>query len=220
MADFSLDPVFSVYQLVERRQDILKSISQRQTMSIISYLIEETARTDHVNNAVFAGFQYLSRFLPQAARYQQVAESADHVYVFGVPDAPMPQIPNLTYVHLRPEWQLTKEWFVVSHGPHLSTALATEEISKFTDPDHQRRFNGVWILDDVIVKIMHDWLASQVEYRGAIDIEPQTDTPQHAQLRQRMQSRLERTLQRRDTSDTVADELAYFFDRTLGAKVG
>lgn len=217
MADFSLDPVFSVYKLVERRQDIFNVISHRQTMSIVSYLIEETARTDHVDNVVFAGFQYISKFLPQVPRYREVAQYADHVYVFGVPDAPVPEIPNLTYVDLRPEWQLTKEWFVVSHGPHLSTALATEELSNFNDPDDQRRFNGFWIFDDEIVAIMHDWLASQMEYHGEVDIEPETVSARHDTILQQMHSRFTRLLQRHDLDGVISDELARFLDTSLGA---
>lgn len=166
MTEFNIDPEFSVYQLAKRRSNISMVISRRQTMSKVSYIIEESTRTDGVDNIIFASFQYMSKFIPQIHRYQGIAKNAKHVYVFGVPDVKVPAIDNVTYVPISPDDKLAKEWFVVSHGADFSTALVTEELSNFHDPDDQRQFNGFWIFNDGIIPILYEWLLNVVGNRA------------------------------------------------------
>lgn len=210
MGEFHIDPAFSVYRLVERKRSMSTVISHRRTMSIVSYLIEETARTDRVDNVIFAGFQYMSKFKPQIRRYREIARRARHVYVFGVMDEPLPAVPNITYVPIMPYDQLAKEWFVVSHGPELSTALATEELSDFHDPDHERRFNGYWIFDDAIVQIMHDWLSRVVDDRQEVALDATPDTIRHQQILRSLLRRSNRLLERSDLEPMTRRELRGF----------
>lgn len=160
-----IDPQFSVYQLVERMQSKGVVANRRRTMSMISYEIENALLVDGAQTRIFAGFQRLSRFLPQRKRYERLAELAESVFIFGVPDIEPPIISNLHYLPLMPTDQLSKEWFVVAYGQDYCSALATEELSEITDPDEQRTFKGVWTFDDTIVSIMHDWLTSAVDAR-------------------------------------------------------
>lgn len=160
--DFAIDPAFSVYRLVERRRSNAL-LNHRLTMNHISYEIENATILGSAQNRIFASFQRMSRFLPQAKRYRSLAAKAESIYVFGVPDVVPPEIENVVYVPLAPTDQMAKEWFVVSYGENYYSALATEELSHIDDPDKQRQFRGIWTFDIKLIRIMHDWLTSTVD---------------------------------------------------------
>jgi DICT domain-containing protein len=158
-----IDPTFSVFQLVQRTQEHKHLIRHRKTMSQISFEIEDATLESGRKTRIFAGFQYMSKFLPQLDRYRKMAAHNESIYVFGIPDVPVPAIARVHYVKLSPTDQLSKEWFVVGYGRNYASALATEEISTFTDPDHERVFNGVWTFNPLIVSIIGDWISSAVD---------------------------------------------------------
>lgn len=171
MKDFVIDPTFSIYQLVERRQTEGILLNRRETMSRISHVIEGHVLDQPADMQVYAGFQYLSRFLPQMKRYRKMAQSAKHIYVFGVPDILPPAIDNLTYIELKPEDALAKEWFILAYGKDYQCALATEELTSFHDPDEERVFKGVWTFDTRIINILNEWLAREMGLRVLEDSE-------------------------------------------------
>jgi DICT domain-containing protein len=179
---YTIDPTFSVYQLIERIESHSMLLNHRRTMSMISFEIENATLIDSANSRIFAGFQYMSKFLPQVKRYQRLAATAESVYVFGVQDVPPPPIPNVHYIPLASSDRLANEWFVIAHGTRYSSALATEEISRFSDPDDQRQFKGIWTFDMAIVAILHDWLASLVDVRPFADAEKAHDFAQQRVL--------------------------------------
>jgi hypothetical protein len=157
-----IDPTFSVYHLVERSHE-QAMLRHRKTMSLVSYEIENASIVDRASTRVFSGFQRLSKFLPQVERYRKLAEVAESVYVFGIDDIMPPAIPNVTYVPLRREDQLSKEWFLVSYGRDYFSALATEELTSIDDPDDERMFRGLWTFEERLVSILHDWLSRAVD---------------------------------------------------------
>lgn len=160
---YVIDPQFSVYKLVERVQKTSTVINHRRTMSLISYEIENSILLDGSRPRLFSAFQYLSKFMKQRARYEQMAKLAESIYVFGVPDVTPPSIPNVHYIHLKPTDRLAKEWFIVAYGGDTYSALATEELTQITDPDAERRFKGIWTFNQNMVSILHDWLSSAVD---------------------------------------------------------
>lgn len=213
MPEFNIDPNFSLYNLLRRKQDAESTVSNRVTMSKISYLIEETTRQDHEGNLIFSSFQYLSKFERQIDRYRQIAQHAEHVYIFGVPDKPMPEIQNLTCVPLKPTDELAREWFIVSHGANYSAALATQEISDFHDPDHEREFTGVLLFDEALVNILASWLYRTVGQQVDIDDESVTVNMERRiylinQLNDRLQSMMSTTRE----MPVVRGELSKFYD--------
>lgn len=175
---FVIDPNFSVYGLVERVMNQSVLLNHRKTMTLISYEIENATLADGAHTTIFSGFQRFSRFLTQLKRYQQLAKQARRVYVFGVPDVAVPEIPNVTYVPLQPSHQLAKEWFVVSYGGEYLSALATEELTHIDNPDYLRVFRGVWTFDRQMVSIIYEWLCREVNDQIAlieeINYRPQT----------------------------------------------
>ena len=161
----TIDPQFSVFHLVDRVQLGNSVLNHRRTMSLVSYEIENATLTHGARNRIFAGFQVMSKFIPQIERYTSLAQRAESVYVFGVMDVQPPPLPHVTYVSLTQTDQLAKEWFLVSHGQDYFSALATEEVSHITDPDDQRVFKGLWTFDLSMVMILESWLTSAVDAR-------------------------------------------------------
>jgi DICT domain-containing protein len=161
-----IDPNFSVFGLVQRVQSSGMLLNHRRTMSMVSYEIENATRIDGARTRLFSGFQYMSKFIPQISRYTEIALKAESVYVFGVQDVSLPVLPNIHYVPLQPSDQLAKEWFLVSYGREYFSALATEELSRFHDPDEQRIFKGVWTFEHGMVQILHEWLSSAVDVQA------------------------------------------------------
>lgn len=214
MSEFNIDPNFSVFRLVERKKELTQQISCRKTMSVVSSVIEQTTHIEDIPNVIFAGFQYLSKFRPQLAIYRQMAQSAKHIYVFGVPDDQFEPIDRITFVPIEPDFQLTKEWFVLSHGEEFSTALATEELSQFTDPDAERRFNGVWLIDDSLITIMYDWLHRTVGERVELEAPTLVHSQRHKTILVNLQQRLDNALQH--INDQAArQELDVFMHETV-----
>lgn len=165
MSELNVDPSFSIFGLLARRQSINGTIHHRKTMSIISHEIENATIVERANTTIFAGFQYMSKFLRQEERYRKLAREAKRVYVFGVVNCPLPGIENVVYVPLESTDQLTKEWFLISYGERYFSALATEELTSINDPDDKRIFKGIWTFQQPIVAILHDWLADTVGLR-------------------------------------------------------
>ena len=207
MSEFNIDPAFSVYRLVQRNNKN-SVLNHRRTMSIISYEIENASLVDDASTVVFSSFQRMSKFLPQETRYRQLAEIAKHVYVFGVPDTDLPQIENVTYVPLKPDDQLAREWFLVSYGKDYFSALATEELTDIDDPDPDRLFKGVWTFDLSLVSILHEWLSGLVGLRFEQRASENHDLDNQLKLMGNTIGRMTvRSLDTGSETDEVQDEL-------------
>jgi DICT domain-containing protein len=163
--EVSIDPMFSVWRLVGRVGDQSTQLHHRPTMNIISYEIENITLLDGEQNRIFAGFQSMSKFLPQVERYTRIAQRAKSVHIFGVPDVPVPEIPGIVYVPLSRGDRLSKEWFLVSTGEGYASALVTEEVSGTGTLDSSRVFNGLWTFDVSLVAIMNQWLINTVDIK-------------------------------------------------------
>jgi len=186
------DTRLSVWGLVGRVQQRSLTLHQRRTMNIISHSIEDTTLVDRVPTRIYAGFQRMSKFIPQVKRYNGIAQSAEQVYVFGVPDAPVPDLPNITYVYLEEDATLANEWFLISRGNDYASALVTQEKTRFSDPDHLRRFQGIWTFDIDIINVLDQWLLNTVSDRDfANDSETQVNLASQQVLVRKTLSRLE-----------------------------
>src|SRR3954453_21174069 len=102
MMPITIDPHFSVFSIISVSHSRRLTTNYRYGLATISYEIENTVIHDHIPARGFAGFQHMSAFLTQIERYRKLAENAQHVWVFGIPDVTPPEIPNITYVLLSP----------------------------------------------------------------------------------------------------------------------
>lgn len=62
------------------------------TLLAISHSLEETVMHHALEGIFYAGFQRFSAFLPQVNRFRYLASRCKKIYVFGYPDAAVPQI--------------------------------------------------------------------------------------------------------------------------------
>lgn len=135
----------------------------KRTMLDISHVIEETAAAHTPACSVWVGFQKFSLFAAQEQRYRKLAQSWQHCWIFGVDDAPLPELPNVTPVALSPDHPLAKEWFVVADGPSFGSVLLAADTSGFAISDRQRKFMGLWSADPALVRLASSRLAHAVD---------------------------------------------------------
>jgi DICT domain-containing protein len=185
LLNVDIDLNFSVYHLVDRVESKSAVLQTRLMMSMISAEIENATILDGAPNRIFSSFQRMSRFLPQAERYARMAEHTREIYVFGIPDVDtLPDIRGIYYVPITAQHQLAREWFLVSYGTKYYSALATEELTQITDPDHERRFKGIWSFELGMVSTLHEWLSGVVGFSPMVSqaFDMQHDYPNQVKL--------------------------------------
>ncbi len=104
------------------------------TLLAISHGIEDTVVRNRLRGTFFAGFQRYSSFLPQINRFARLASICGDVRVFGVADAPVPDMPNIQFIPLDADAPLAEEWFIIFAHPDFAVALMTQQTPSVTDP--------------------------------------------------------------------------------------
>lgn len=103
---------------------------------------------------IYAGFQKLSRAAaPVLERFVEMSRFAEHVYIFGENDQPMPPYPNLTYVHLPHGHKLMREWFLVIQSPMMKSMMVAYDMDGFgvQEVEEGRNFRGVKSINPKVV---------------------------------------------------------------------
>ena len=195
----ALDPAFSVYRMYEANHNQNYLLRHRRTMTQISHEIENAVVMGTSGSVrVLSGFQRLSKFLPELERYKSLARSAESVYVFGVPDVEPPKLSNVHYIHLSPDDQLAREWFVIAAGMGYSSVLASEEVTHIDDPDEARLFKGWWIFNPLLVSLIADKLSEQM---GVKPLAYELSDIQHGQHARKMLNSINRVMQQIASKD-------------------
>gem|GEM_PF-4996849 len=119
----------------------------KPAMVRVSHVIEDVLLRERLPARLYSGFQRLSLFLPEVGRYRRLAQSCQRVVVWGIADAEVPPIPNVTIVPLLPEDPLARAWFVVAVHPAYTSALVTADISGLPATGPLRDFEGAWTFD-------------------------------------------------------------------------
>ena len=142
----------------------LNRVSFRYTFSVeamihISHIIEDAVINTPRVAVLHASFQYLSRLAPQKARYEQVADAALGLWLYGVNDTAdlaIASLPRTTFVNTA-ETILTRYWYVVAYGAGIGMSLLAEEVPSLTGQD--RYYEGFYTFEpDVayqIIRILH-----------------------------------------------------------------
>jgi hypothetical protein len=128
----------------------------------ISRLIEDSViKTPGVADT-HVSFQYFSRIAAQAEQYQRVAESSNNLWLYGVPDAPLPKYPRTIGIDTS-RTPLEKYWFVVAYGAGIYATLLAEEIAP---ADGQRFYEGFFTFEPdtafQIITILHQLFPVQI----------------------------------------------------------
>ncbi|MEW6286843.1 MAG: DICT sensory domain-containing protein [Chloroflexota bacterium] len=94
----------------------------------ISHMIEDLIVSSPGVSETHVSFQYFSRLAPQMERYRLVAQSSRGLWLYGVPDVQLPELPNTVYVDTTAT-PLEHYWYVLAYGPGLSATLLAEELT-------------------------------------------------------------------------------------------
>ena len=116
-------------------------------MTEISHMIEDLITQNSGVADLHVSFQYFSRFADQKERYLRVAENSTGLWVYGVPDAQLPEMPRTIAVDTAGT-PLENYWFVIAYGPGVSAALLAEEITpKDRLPGEPRMYEGFYTFE-------------------------------------------------------------------------
>jgi DICT domain-containing protein len=126
-------------------------LHSRRTMIALSHVIEEHAADGGPETVLIAAFQRLSLFAVEAERYRRIASQFAQVYVLGVPDVSIPEVPNVVVVPLESAWPLVQEWSVIASGPRVAVGLFARDTEGFRMETRSRSFEGLFTTETVLI---------------------------------------------------------------------
>lgn len=116
-------------------------------MTTISHIIEDMINKNKGVADLHVSFQYYSRFADQEERYREVASHATGIFIYGVEDSPLPELPRMTAIDTKGT-PLENYWFVIAYGPGVSAALLAEEITPEHRLEHEpRMYEGFYTFE-------------------------------------------------------------------------
>ncbi len=132
------------------------------SMTEISHLIEDSVIETSGIADTHVSFQYFSRIAAQADQYQRVAEASNNLWLYGIPDAPLPKFPRTIGISTSGT-PLEKYWFVVAYGAGIYATLLAEEIAP---EDGQRLYEGFFTFEPdtayQIITLLHQMFPMQI----------------------------------------------------------
>ena len=110
----------------------LKSLNFRYIFTVkgmieVSHLIEDTIINTPGVAETHVSFQYFSRIAQQHERYISVAEASKGLWLYGLPDVPLPPYKRVVGVDTT-NTALEHYWFVIGYGAGFSMTLLAEEV--------------------------------------------------------------------------------------------
>lgn len=141
----------SLYGAVMDGIEIRRTLHSVMMMNRISHQIENQIIKHKMTVDLYSGFQKFSRFVPQATIYRRVGEASQSVTIFGLPDVTPAPLPNVEYYALTPKSPLVHEWFLLVDTPEFWTLLTTREMEAPDPLTGQRRFEGIWTFDVMMI---------------------------------------------------------------------
>ncbi|NWG34403.1 MAG: hypothetical protein HXY42_08175 [Chloroflexi bacterium] len=116
-------------------------------MTEISHMIEGLITASPGVSESHVSFQYVSRIAPQMDRYKLVAQASRGLWVYGVPDVALPELPNTACVDTSGT-PLENYWYVIAYGLGISATLLAEEITPEERlPGEPRMYEGFYTFE-------------------------------------------------------------------------
>ena len=134
-----------------------------KSMTTISHLIEDSVIETPGLADTHVSFQYFSRINAQLNQYKKVAESSKSLWLYGIPDASLPNLPRTIGISTSGT-PLENYWFVVAYGPGIYATLLAEEINP--DDNSQRLYEGFFTFGAEtafqIISLLHQMFPMQI----------------------------------------------------------
>ena len=135
-------------------------------MATISHMIEDLISSNPGTSDSHVSFQYFSRITPQLERYTQVARASKWLWLYGIPDAPTPDLQKTTYVDTSGT-PLENYWYVIACGPGINASLLAEEITPAEQlPAEPRMYEGFYTFETdtayQVLNVLHQLFPEKV----------------------------------------------------------
>lgn len=137
------------------------------SMIEISHLIEDSLISTPGVAETHVSFQYFSRIAHQHDRYVRVADASKGLWLYGVPDEPLPTFARAVGVDTTGT-PLENYWFVIGYGPGFSMTLLAEEVVHAAPEmtGEPRLYEGFYTFDRdtsyKLLMVLHHMFPSQV----------------------------------------------------------
>ena len=167
--DGQLEDLGQVASIARREFEERESFVCRTTTASVEYgtlMIENSLllRTNR-GGRVYAGFERFSQLQPIVDRYLRIADVSESVFLFGEDDWKPPRHPNVRVITLNPDFQLAREWFVITQSSSLSTAfLAFDEAGVDTKVPEQIRYWAIKTSNAAIVAELVNALEGLIDW--------------------------------------------------------
>lgn len=122
-------PDLTQFSLTGSFPDQALRLHSRTMMLALSFAIEDQVLLAP-GAILIAAFQRFAYVVPQLKRYRRFTGASRQTYIFGLLDAELPSLPNVTQVPFTPASPLLHEWVVLVLGSNCSVGLFAR------DPDH------------------------------------------------------------------------------------
>lgn len=137
-----------------------------QGMTEISHMIEDSVLASPGVSETHVSFQYFSRVADQAERYTHVAQASTGLWLYGVPDVPLPEFTH-TFAVDTSGTPLENYWFVIAYGPGIHMTLLAEEINPAERlKGEPRMYEGFYTFDPnfayKVLTVLHTLFPEQV----------------------------------------------------------
>ena len=148
----------------------LKYLNFRYIFSVngmieISHLIEDAITHTPGIAETHVSFQRFSRIAAQQARYVNVANASRGMWLYGIPDVPLPDFSRTIGVDTAGT-PLENYWFVIGYGAGFSMTLLAEEVGTPKDTGQARIYEGFYTFDPNIAYklliVLHQMFPAQV----------------------------------------------------------
>ncbi|MGM0548925.1 MAG: HD domain-containing phosphohydrolase [Bacillota bacterium] len=145
----------SLYNSLASNNSLLEAeIFTKASMVAISHSVEKVVKKYNLKADIYALFQDYRYFLEERDRYLELDKLSRQIFIFAknIPEDAGLAFARTTFVELKADSPLLKEWAVTVIHPHYSALLATKEEKeqqKINKEDY-RMFKGFLTLDNQI----------------------------------------------------------------------
>ncbi len=133
----------------------------------ISHLIEDSIIHTPGIAETHVSFQRFSRIAAQHERYVNVANASLGMWLYGMPDVPLPDFVRTTGIDTTGT-PLENYWFVIGYGAGFSMTLLAEEVGTPKDTGEARLYEGFYTFDSNIAYklliVLHQMFPAQIPH--------------------------------------------------------